>query len=437
MKSWHDKTPAERMLSTRSALVTAQPFFGCIALSQKLVADESVGTAAVDGKSLFYAPSFVAKLSELECMGVYMHEIFHLVHMHHVRRNGREMADWNRACDFAINPAVIKAGATLPAGMLLDPAFAGLGSEEIYRTLQAAKPKPAEDGEDGEKTPQEASEDGEDNGEPQDGSEDGEDTGEPSNGPGEGNGENGENGESGTAPAGFDPGQCGGVIDAANNAAELAEAQAETEALVRQAVSVAKAANGGAVPEFLRELVSDLNRPRIDWREETREFINDTASRVTDWNRPNKRFLASPFILPGTAADSIARIALAVDVSGSIGRETLAEFQKLAQHLLDDGKVEALSVIYFHSAVSHVEEYTAGDTIKLSVRESGGTAFGPMLRHIENGYPDTAAIIVLTDLDPWGTDAWGEEPSAPVLWTVDGSKRYAPFGRVLPIDPYA
>ena len=103
-------------------------------------------------------------------MGVSMHEIFHLVHMHHVRRNGREMADWNRACDFAINPAVIKAGATLPAGMLLDPAFAGLGSEEIYRTLQAAKPKPAEDGEDGEKTPQEASEDGEDNGEPQDSS---------------------------------------------------------------------------------------------------------------------------------------------------------------------------------------------------------------------------------------------------------------------------
>ena len=31
----------------------------------------------------------------------------------------------------------------------------------------------------------------------------------------------------------------------------------------------------------------------------------------------------------------------------------------------------------------------------------------------------------------------GNGTLAPVLWTVDGSKRFAPFGRVLPIDPYA
>ena len=227
------------------------------------------------------------------------------------------------------------------------------------------------------------------------------------------------------------------MIDAANNAADLEAVKADTEALVRQAVSVAKAANGGAVPEFLRELVSDLNKPRIDWREETREFVNDTASRVTDWNRPNKRFLDSPFILPGTAGDSIERIALAVDISGSIGRDTLAAFEALGQHLLDDGKVQCLSIVYFHSTVAYVDEWNAGDAIKLRVTESGGTAFGPMLRHIDIGYPDAAAIIVLTDLDPWGADAWGTEPQAPVLWTVDGSKRFAPFGRVLPIDPYS
>ena len=250
MKSWHDKNPAERMLSTRSALVTAQPFFGCIALSQKLVADESVGTAAVDGKSLFYAPSFVAKLSELECMGVYMHEIFHLVHLHHVRRNGREMADWNRACDFAINPAVIKAVRLFPAGVLLDPAYAGYRLRgNLPGTLQAAKPKPAEDGEDGEKTPQDASEDGEDNGEPQDGSEDGEDAGEPSNGPGEGNGENWRR-RDWDRTGRIHPGQCGALLTPQTTPPELAEAQAETEGVpVRQAVSVAKAANGGAVPD--------------------------------------------------------------------------------------------------------------------------------------------------------------------------------------------
>ncbi len=42
---------------------------------------------------------------------------------------------WNEAADLAINPILIGNGFTLPAGALIDPAFANLSAEEIYARL--------------------------------------------------------------------------------------------------------------------------------------------------------------------------------------------------------------------------------------------------------------------------------------------------------------
>ena len=40
-----------------------------------------------------------------------------------------------------------------------------------------------------------------------------------------------------------------------------------------------------------------------------------------------------------------------------------------------------------------------------------------------------------TDLDIYGP-AWGQPPACPLLWTVYGGKRTAPFGEIIPLDPY-
>src|SRR5215207_4831652 len=79
--SWHDLNPAGRMAAMREELIISAPFFGALFASQDLVARESIGTAAVNGKALTYAPSFVAGLSELQCLGVGVHETLHLALM--------------------------------------------------------------------------------------------------------------------------------------------------------------------------------------------------------------------------------------------------------------------------------------------------------------------------------------------------------------------
>jgi predicted metal-dependent peptidase len=203
-------------------------------------------------------------------------------------------------------------------------------------------------------------------------------------------------------------------------------------------VSIARAANSGTLPEYLAPLVDELNAPRISWRDQLQEFIDDAATRELDWNKPNKRFLGSGFILPGSVNASVGKVAAIVDTSGSIGRATLAAFRDELQGLLDDGRVETLAVVYCHARVSGETEFRAGDSVVLESTETGGTAFAPAFRHVAAFHPEAAAIVYLTDLMPgYGSDAWGPEPETPVLWCVDGTMRAAPFGTVLPLDPHA
>jgi predicted metal-dependent peptidase len=395
MTSWHDLNPRARMERTTTELTVAAPFFSALFCSQELEERESIGTAAVNGKSVIYAPSYVAGLSELECLGMAAHESLHLALLHHVRRGSRDPALWNRACDLELNPMVLASGFVLPKGALLDARFAGWSAEAIYASLESE-----------------------------------------SGGEGGGDADSGAPDPEQDSPA-PDPGQCGGVIDAAESAVGMAEARASAEAMVRQALSVARASNDGAIPDAFKPLVTALNRAPIDWRAELAEFIDDAAQCVASWNVPNKRHMGSGFILPGSTPDGVSCVALAVDCSGSIGKATLEAFQGIGQQLLDDGRVARLCVVYCHSRVCGSAEFSAGDVVKLEITESGGTSFAPALAHVERHWPDAVAVAYLTDLEVYSRSDFGPAPSMPVLWAVQGERRKAPFGRVLPIDPHS
>ena len=92
---------------------------------------------ATDGSRIVYNPAFVDQLKPAELEGTLAHEVMHCALGHQCRRGNRDPGLWNEAADFAINPILIANGFTLPAGALIDPAFANLSAEEIYaRMLQ-------------------------------------------------------------------------------------------------------------------------------------------------------------------------------------------------------------------------------------------------------------------------------------------------------------
>src|SRR5437016_9310790 len=103
---------------------------------------------ATDGISLYWHPPFVASLADREVVTVLAHEALHAALLHPLRRNGRDLGQWNVACDHAINlqledcnqAAKVKGKAqpfpwpNLP-GILKDPRFASQSAEEIYAQL--------------------------------------------------------------------------------------------------------------------------------------------------------------------------------------------------------------------------------------------------------------------------------------------------------------
>jgi len=110
------------------------PFFGTLRVRLKLVPG-SVPTMATDGRRIVYNPAFVEGLKPAELERVLAHEVLHCALAHHCGRGQREPELWSEAADYAVNTILLGSELVLPAGVLVDPAFADLSAEETYARL--------------------------------------------------------------------------------------------------------------------------------------------------------------------------------------------------------------------------------------------------------------------------------------------------------------
>lgn len=381
-------SPEDKILAAQTALLWDHPFFGVLMLQLKKVDATDIpeiDTMATDGRHLFYDRAFVDGLTKDEAVFVLAHEVMHNAFEHHIRRQSRKPGRWNKAADYAINGELTecKVG-SMPAGVLLEPRFTGLSAEEIYRIL-----------------------DDENNSDDSD----------------EGKG---------------DPGGCGGTLDgcAPHDEAAKAELRAEMQTQVRQAAMTAKAAQAGKLPAGVQRLIDELLAPKVDWRAMLRRFIDESSTRDFSWAKPNRRMLPLGIITPGTVADGVSHIVIAVDTSGSIDAEILRDFAAEINGAFCEGAVDRLTVIYADAAVNHVEEFETGDVLELHPQGGGGTAFSDTFRLISEQYPDARATIYLTDMHVYD---FGDEPEHPVMWGVYGrNKDFAslspPFGECINIS---
>jgi predicted metal-dependent peptidase len=68
--------------------------------------------------------------------------------------------------------------------------------------------------------------------------------------------------------------------------------------------------------------------PKIDWREQLRDFMTTLATSKGDestWARPNRRWLQAGMYMPSTISKSMGAITVAVDTSGSIDNAALSK----------------------------------------------------------------------------------------------------------------
>jgi predicted metal-dependent peptidase len=225
-------------------------------------------------------------------------------------------------------------------------------------------------------------------------------------------------------------------------AADAGRPEAEVEDSREWRERLLRAHAGDGAHSMLRELLADLPKVRTPWEQLLRTWLARGLSHQRDlsWSRPARSYVANqgrvgarrmPWEPGWSSTRAVARLAVLVDVSGSIEEPLLERFA---------GEIEAITrrleagavIIVGDRQVTAVERFEPGRSNLRDIRfhGGGGTDFAPLLREAERHTPDIA--VFLTDLD--GPADY--RPGFPVLWCVPASQAQQPhpFGRKLVLD---
>jgi predicted metal-dependent peptidase len=429
MKPAGHTTTAQKLTRSRVQLILKQPFFGTLSLRLKLIPG-NLPTMATDGSRIVYNPAFVDGLKPAELEGTLAHEVLHCALGHQCRRGERDPELWNVAADFAINPILIRNGFVLPAGALIDPAFANLSAEEIYARLLQRR---SEEGGTTKPQQQQANAGGGTATGPQ-----GIDGTVPSSpkldaSPQPGLDQRGRMTGEVAGPASVRPGGFGEVWDATDehrqtaSPAEKRRQEHEWGIAAEQAVRSAKA--WGHEPAGIERPLSESRQSQRDWRAILRDFVAATTPCDYRWMPPNRRHIASGLYLPSVERRGLGEIVIAVDTSGSIGSPELEQFAGEISAISEEAQPETIHVVYCDAAVQSTQQFGPSEPVRLEPRGGGGTDFCPAFKWVAENNIAPVCFIFLTDLC---CHSFPEPPEYPVLWVTD-SRRTAPFGETIRI----
>ncbi len=379
-------------------LLKRRPFYGQFLLGCRREASagkQPLGVTIRSGVPVLSVASVeFALLSALEQEALLEHGVKHLLHLHMARRKGRNLHDWDIACDLAINPSI----ANLPKEALLPAMFMapdGLAAEEYYALLSRPFDTGNLDGQGyGSATQESRGQDG----------------------PGEGEADS----------VSMEP-----VDDHSHWDESDSTPLRLAEEVVRRMAREAWRGCDGEVPADISQLVAGMLAPSpVPWRQVLRQFIA-TAGRVgrtTTWMREHRRFSHDT---PGIRKRRRLNLLVGVDVSDSTDAPELRESFARELVRIAHGREACITVLYANSRIQRIASFS-GTAITPAVYHGGGfTDLRPVFDHARTMQPRPAAVIYLTD-------GYGEAPPTmdfPTLWVLTGEgERPAPWGVELRLD---
>ena len=370
-------TPTFDLNQHMARLLLDEPFFASLSrrIDKRIKTD--IPTAGVwiseqtGNFELLYNPEFFASLAtDTERLAILKHEFYHIIFLHVTGRlpEGGMSKKWNYATDLAINglPDMVNAlpsNCLIPAvkGSIFENFPAGLSAEQYYEML----PDGTGEGEGG--------------------------TGEGSES-GDGQGQGGE-GEGGDQPHGSHDGWGGNDPNVSDAVKEIAKERLK-DAVKKAAMDASK--NGwGSVGSEMRQDIIDRMTQTVDWKKTLRYFIKTStrSNKVSSIKRINRRY---PRIHAGRKVTRTARIAIAIDQSGSVSNEMLAKFFTELDGL---AQLAEFVVVPFDTDVDKDLVYTwkKGERKKAERVMCGGTCFDAPTRWANENKVD--GMIVLTDME--------------------------------------
>lgn len=166
----------------------------------------------------------------------------------------------------------------------------------------------------------------------------------------------------------------------------------------------------GSVPGGMRRVAEGLLKPKVKWQTKLRSAVRTAVLRVagcvdfTFTKRSRKQSAVPDFVLPGMTG-SLCRVAVAVDTSGSMSSEqlaqALAEIDGILRALQKQVEVTVLSV-----DVQVAKKCLTRSARKIELFGGGGTDMGNAVTAMAELKPRPDVAVVLTD----GYTAWPENP---------------------------
>jgi predicted metal-dependent peptidase len=395
----------EKLTTARVGLLLKTPFFGNMATRMKIInADEWCQTAATDGRNFYYNTEFVKKLSTKKLEFLFAHEIGHCVFDHFGRAGSRNRQLCNISQDYAINQILAdeKIGDVIDeVPICLDSQYRGLAWEEIYDKLYE-KADIREISLDelmkelGETLDEHI------------------------------------NGDGAQSKDGKDKEQDG---DTRGKAPVLTkeEKQKIKDEIKEAMIQSAAAAGAGKTPGAIQRLIKDLTEAKMNWREILRMNIQSIIRNDYSFTRPSRKGWGTGAILPGLVNDETIDIAIAVDMSGSIGMDDAKVFFSEIKGIMDQYADFSIKVWCFDTDIYNYAEFTQDNVEELLDYEpkgGGGTEFMINWDFMKQEGIEPKKFVMFTDGYPWGS--WGDENYCDTLFIVKGNERAeAPFGQTV------
>ncbi|HKA45643.1 MAG TPA: VWA-like domain-containing protein [Burkholderiales bacterium] len=418
------KATITKLGAARTRLILERPFIGALVMHLPLRAADPAWceTTATDARAFYFNPEYIAALTLAQTQFVLAHEAMHCALGHFARRSHRTRRRWDVACDHAANLLLVEEGLKPPPGSLANPDFRGLSAEEIYPLIAPDTPERTLDR---HLFDDRAAED-------RPGSRSAGDAGPPSSNAMKEeiawrSGDDAERDSDSWDDAGNERRSAGGL--------PLEPGPVGCEELVRRwqsrMVSAAQQARlAGRLNDSWLRRVDRLIEPRLPWRVLLARYLMSAARDDYSFQRPSRR--EGEALLPRLAGDNLD-LYVALDTSGSIGHEELAQFATELDAL--KGQVRARVVVQgCDERLDPQGPWTFQPWEPLSLPQvmggGGGTSFVPVFEWI-------AARRLQPDLLLYFTDAMGkfppDAPAYPVIWLVKGGGK-VPWGERIQLN---
>lgn len=366
------KNMKDRISNLKTQLIIEHPFFGVFLSNTDMIEEKSIPTAATDGTRIYYNHNFFEQLKDIELKAVLLHEVFHIVYSHcsKKRRGIRHNKKWNVAADYAINweiDEMDKKQVKLPNNVEINGKPFKVFLDNKYKNMVVEQiydllPDSA------------ANEDG---------------------------------------------------IDIHMDMPDDEDKEKEIEDRILASYESTK--NEGKIPTGISRSIDEIRKSRVPWTRIFHRYLGSALAKEDySYSQPNRRFIGQELYMPSLLSYKVGTVAVAIDTSGSIGKNELGAF---ANELRKVSALISEVIVMSCDADVHsfeiVRDMTNFVNAVKKLKGGGGTDFRPPFAALAKRRITPEVFIYLTD----GEGIFPEKKTIryPTIWVMT-TERKAPFG---------